>query len=71
MDVLDFPNSLLNELTKRHDWLNDQSFKQLLFGFFAAINLSSCLPCIMPEVVTEIAFQSKQTRAVCVVFMRA
>ena len=58
-------------------WLNyinglyDQSFKQCCVGFFATINLSSCLHHILHEEVTEIAFQSKQATAVCVVLVHA
>ena len=51
--------------------LHDQSFRQLLFGFFAAINFASFLHLIMFEMFTEIAFQSKQTAAVHVVFILA
>ena len=58
-------------------WLNyiyglrDQSFKQCCLGFFTTINLSSCLHHMMLEKVTEIAFQSKQTKAIRVAFVRA
>ena len=46
---------------------HDQSFQQLLFGFFAAINFASFLHLVMFEMFTEIAFQSKQTAAVVLI----
>ena len=51
--------------------LHDQSFQQLLFGFFTAINFPSFLHRIMFEMFTEIAFQSKQTAAVHITFILA
>ena len=44
---------------------------KLLFSFFAAIYFPSFLHCIMFEMFTEIASQSKQTTQICVVFVHA
>ena len=70
MDGLDFQTVCLTGWLNDIKGLHDQSFKQLLFGYFAAINLSSCLHHIM-HMITENAFQSKQSKAVCIAFISA